>query len=152
MWADDDQLNNEPAVEALEYEGFKVLKAASGSAVLSQLERHWPDVDVLVLDIKMPPGSKLRSMDTLNGHRTGLVLAKRLRERYPKLPLLVLSFVRDPEVERWFKLQGAPWISKTASMTEVVHAISSLAHPRPVWRPPKCFIVQIGRASCRERV
>jgi predicted nucleotide-binding protein len=141
LWADDDQLNNEPAVEALEYEGFKVLTAASGSAVLSQLAQHWPNVHVLVLDIKMPPGSKLRGRDTLNGHRTGLVLAKLLRERYPQLPVVGLSFVRDPEVEAWFKLQGAPYISKTAPMKDIIRTIGSVAHARPVRRPPKCFIV-----------
>ncbi len=34
LWAEDDQLNNQPAVEALEYEGFRVLTATSGSMVL----------------------------------------------------------------------------------------------------------------------
>src|SRR6266581_6580970 len=141
LWAEDDQLNNQPAVEALEYEGFRVLTATSGSMVLSLLQRYWRNMDLLILDIKMPPGERLRRSETFNGHRTGLVLGKIVKKLYPKLPILGLSFVRDPEVEEWFQLQGAPYLSKTASIPEILRAINSLVHPRPVWRPPKCFIV-----------
>lgn len=74
-------VDDEPQVratvrEALAYEGYDVIEAADGAQALDVIPRTSPDV--VVLDLWMPV------MD-------GWTLRKRLQERYPEIPVIVLS-------------------------------------------------------------
>ena len=48
----------------------------------------------------MPPGEVLESEDTLRGLRTGVLLAKRIMESWPDIPIVVLTNSRDPYVHQ----------------------------------------------------
>ena len=83
-------VDDEPQVratvrEALAYEGYDVTEAADGAQALDIIPQNRPDV--VVLDLWMPV------MD-------GWTLRKRLHERYPEIPVIVLSAmeIREPDL------------------------------------------------------
>lgn len=57
------------------------------------------EFDLVILDVMMPPGKLLANEDTGNGVFTGLVLAKRIREKCPDLPIILLSNVAGKTLE-----------------------------------------------------
>lgn len=78
--ADDDILFREGLVLLLARSGFEVVGQAADSARLLELVReHVPDV--VVVDVRMPPTRTIE----------GLVAAKRIRELFPPMGILVLS-------------------------------------------------------------
>lgn len=68
--------------QMLREQGYRVLCAASGEAALELLQRH-ARVDLLFTDVLMPGGMN------------GLVLAARVRERLPGLPVLLSTGYAD---------------------------------------------------------
>ena len=68
--------------QVLSEQGYRVLCAASGEAALELLQRHGR-VDLLFTDVLMPGGMN------------GLVLAGRVRERLPELPVLLSTGYAD---------------------------------------------------------
>lgn len=68
------------------------------------------NVDVLILDIMMPPG--LLGMDkTEAGLRTGMVVYEKVRDmkQGAELPVIILTNVRNPNVVDYFQKQKNCW-------------------------------------------
>ncbi len=87
-------VEDEPAVRAvaargLERGGFRVLQASGGAAALELMEGHEPP-DLVLTDLMMPGVG-------------GAELARRLRERWPALPILFMSGYSVEDLRR----QGA---------------------------------------------
>lgn len=76
LLAEDDRAVRDALVRALRFEGYAVIAVADGSEVLDQVAELAPDV--VVLDVMMP-------------HVDGLTAARRLRERFKALPILMLT-------------------------------------------------------------
>ncbi|WP_198536340.1 LuxR C-terminal-related transcriptional regulator [Streptomyces resistomycificus] len=80
--AEDSVLLREGVAGLLARFGHQVLAAVGDAdALLAAVAGHGPDVDVVVTDVRMPPGFQ----------DEGLHAAVRLREERPGLPVLVLS-------------------------------------------------------------
>ncbi|MBH5334635.1 response regulator transcription factor [Streptomyces pactum] len=79
--ADDSTLLREGLVRLLAEEGHEVVSAVGdGTALLAEVDRH-PDVDAVVVDVRMPPTHT----------DEGLRAALRIRERHTGVGVLVLS-------------------------------------------------------------
>jgi CheY-like chemotaxis protein len=83
--------------QALRDGGFHVSKAQGPDDALEELSSKNKEVDLVILDIMMPPGKAYEKEDTLDGLRTGVFLAKAIQSRRPHLPILVLTNVQNPE-------------------------------------------------------
>lgn len=84
--AEDDYLVREGARAVLAAAGLEVLGTADCPDQLEELlDRHVPDA--VVLDIRMPPTYTTEGID----------LAKRVRERFPQMGIVMLSQHADPE-------------------------------------------------------
>lgn len=80
--ADDDVLLREGLAVLLTRHGFEVVGQAGDGARLMELVReHAPDLDVVIVDIRMPP----------SGATEGLIAALKIRESFPSVAILVLS-------------------------------------------------------------
>ena len=78
--AEDDILLREGVASLLERSGFKVCgQAGDGSELMALVRRHEPEL--VVVDIRMPPTHTVE----------GLEAAREIRERFPKIGILVLS-------------------------------------------------------------
>jgi two-component system, cell cycle sensor histidine kinase and response regulator CckA len=84
----------------LKNEGFQVLEAEDGQAALELMQRRAAPVDLVITDVAMP---------RMNGRE----LATRLREDWPKLPVLFISGYTDDEmVRRGLIDPNHPFLSK----------------------------------------
>lgn len=91
--------------------GYRASSAHSAEAALSALSaRYW---DVLVTDLNLPGGS-------------GLLL---LRERYPRLPAVLMS-ARAPGSIPWeLRSLNATWLQKPFSATQLIAKVRAALQP-----------------------
>jgi two-component system, NtrC family, sensor kinase len=78
LLAEDNEEVAEVTAGMLEGLGYKVMRAASGSEALDQIEKD-ADIDLVITDIVMP------------GETNGIDLARVIRERHPGLPVLLTT-------------------------------------------------------------
>ncbi|MBI5471725.1 MAG: response regulator transcription factor [Ignavibacteriae bacterium] len=91
-------------------------EASNGNEVLAFLEKH--KVDVVVLDVTMPG-------------RNGIEVLKDIHQRYPTLPVLVLSMhPEDQYALRALRAGASGYITKESAPTELVSAIRKVMRGR----------------------
>lgn len=90
---DDDQWFLEPLVDALSYEGFRVLTARTAQEALACLARE--SVDLVTVDMMLDPGESLR--EHVKSQTTGIYLCRQIKALYPRLDIFCVSVVSDPE-------------------------------------------------------
>jgi DNA-binding NarL/FixJ family response regulator len=99
-------IQHEPEVEIVD-------EASNGEEALTKLANSQPDV--LLLDVKMP------GLD-------GLATMREIHERWPDLPVLILSMYDDPEyVEQALLAGAAGYLLKSVSRDELVRAVAAAA-------------------------
>jgi two-component system OmpR family response regulator len=118
--ADDDAALREVVAYALRRDGFAVVEAADGAAVLRQVALRAPDL--VVLDVAMP------EVD-------GLEACRRLRGAGSRVPILFLS-TRSDEIDRVLGLElgGDDYLGKPFSPRELVSRVKAIlrrAEPAP---------------------
>jgi DNA-binding response OmpR family regulator len=100
---------------------FRVVMATSGEAALELLDRL--TVDLVVTDLKMP------GMD-------GLELIRRLRDRHPGLPVMVMTAFKSSQAETALaRFLPLAILDKPLDFREFVDAINTALFPRPGKRP-----------------
>lgn len=93
-----------------------VSEAGDGDEALEKLDASLPDV--VLLDVKMP---NLGGLETL----------RRIRERWPRLPVLILTMHDDPEyVEQALQAGASGYLLKTITREELVRAVRAVAEGR----------------------
>jgi DNA-binding NtrC family response regulator len=108
--ADDDEVSCQLFAEALEAEGFHVDEVTSGGQALESLsdESH----DLLVIDVRMPGMS-------------GLEVTRRVHEKYPALPIIVMTAFGSIETAVEAIQEGAfDFISKPMNLAELKRIVS----------------------------
>lgn len=105
---DDEQVFLEPLADALESEGFRVLKASSGSEALELLEHN--GVDVVTIDIMLDPGESLS--ESTDPHGTGIFLCEEITRKYPKIAAFCISVVSEIKVIRHIESLGVRFLRK----------------------------------------
>lgn len=119
---DDEQGFIEPLKDALEYEGHVVLTASTGEAGLKVLGEN--DVDLVTVDIMMPPGTSLEK--DMSSHETGIFLCEEIRIRYPQCEVFCISVVNDKEVIAFIQELGVRFLRKGETpLRKILDMISS---------------------------
>lgn len=93
--ADDDIWFVQPFIEELLDTGFRVLQSRTGAETIEMLFRE--QVDLLILDIMMPPGNSFPEpvLDT----RTGIKVAEFVRRvMNASFPIIYYTVISDPSV------------------------------------------------------
>ena len=71
-------------------------------------------MELVILDISMPPGKFLEDYDTKAGLRTGVVFYDKLREIAPSLPIIIFTNVSDEKVRlRFDGVNNCLFLNKT---------------------------------------
>lgn len=113
---DDDTMVREATAWMLEGAGFLVHEAADGVAALEHLVKSGPP-DLVITDINMP------RMD-------GLTLTEHVRQRWPSMPVLIVTGRPQPPGTRPYMLKPFGW-------DELIGAVSRLLHiDEPDFRRP----------------
>jgi len=96
-------------------------EADSAASALEAVAELMPDV--VLLDVHLPD-------------RSGLEVLTEMRERFPDVPVVVLSMADEPAyVEEAVRAGAAGYLLKTASGDELVNAIRSVFSGEPVLHP-----------------
>jgi len=100
LFVDDDVYFGNSYIYALRDEGYEVIEANSVDSALTLARTR--DFDAVILDIMLPHGKFFDDFETQGGFKTGLALARELRNRLPESKVLALTMSTDPEVQEWF--------------------------------------------------
>ena len=139
LFVDDEKYQTQRYADALRDAGFSVhlTHTTHGALKLARMRQY----DVAVLDVMMSPGRAFRVRDTAGGQKTGLALARELRNILPEIFLVALTNADDPEVEAWFSSEerGAFLLKSVIRPAELPHAVRRIL--RDPDDPPRVFIV-----------
>jgi CheY-like chemotaxis protein len=102
MFIDDDPRRMGLYVEELREAGYEVVFHADVDTALTALEDAGEKVDLVVLDISMPPGNAFRFEDTVGGSRTGLPLYDKIRSFRPDVKVVAFTNVPDRRLAEHF--------------------------------------------------
>jgi predicted nucleotide-binding protein len=95
---DDDRYTAKALADVLaDYGGYEVQRAGSVDAALELLERV--PFRLVIVDLRMPPGSHFDDLETEGGHKTGLAVARWLHKQFPAMKVIVHTGGLDREAE-----------------------------------------------------
>lgn len=101
----------------------KVAGVANFEEARRELDRH-PETDALLLDLDMP------GMEGL----TGLAV---LRSEHPTVPIIVVSALREPSLQRRvYELGASAYIEKSASLPQIANTVRAVLDGE-VFAPPE---------------
>jgi DNA-binding response OmpR family regulator len=110
---EDDEPTRLAMTTILVQEGYLVLNAATGHDALANLRMPLSSIDVVILDVHLPDVS-------------GIDLCERLREMYPKLPVVVCTGEANPaEVARLLELGVHRYFEKPVSPEEILATVEA---------------------------
>jgi CheY-like chemotaxis protein len=110
LMIDDDLFMMEVYETALKESQFEVTRFSGENCVAQGvhfLEEKASSVDLVIVDIMMPPGKTLKDQDTNQGMKAGVVLLEMLKVKYPNLPLLGLTNMNRERLEQIQNM--VPW-------------------------------------------
>jgi CheY-like chemotaxis protein len=122
----------ETRVKMLETDGYKVISAKDGTEALNCLKRE--RVDLILLDIMMPPGDELNSEDVRGGFSSGVVFTKKIKEKeeWRSIPIIVITANPDRDIERELTELGvSKYFKKPVSQSELEEAIKEWLEVEP---------------------
>lgn len=124
--ADDEQWYADGLVYALEFEGYRVVRARNGREMLATVQSEKDRPDLIILDVMMDPGEP--NDPNANGRRTGLAPLHRIREELglavSTLPVICLSVVQDEDLRNSMIRLGAEFLYKeNVTLDEIITKI-----------------------------
>ena len=84
-------------------EGYDVVFLDKVDPAFAYLENRADEIDLIILDVMMPTGTKLDRKQTSDGLMTGVVFYDMTRKKLPTLPILVFTNYSDEDVENRLK-------------------------------------------------
>jgi two-component system nitrogen regulation response regulator NtrX len=105
---DDDQWFLEPLADALDYEGYKVIKARTAADALGVLERE--KVDLVTIDIMLDPGEEFKGK--VDSHGAGLFLCREISKKYPNIDAFCISVVSEMSTIQEIESLGIRFLRK----------------------------------------
>jgi CheY-like chemotaxis protein len=90
----------ESKFDVMRDEGIEVLAISKVQDAMPAIETHVSTLSAIVLDIIMPPAPLYTPSETNGGKKTGLRLLKDIRNRWPKIPVVVVSVMPGEELAK----------------------------------------------------
>ncbi|MFC1901879.1 response regulator [Chloroflexota bacterium] len=107
--ADDEIGYAEGIIDALEFEGYRVLTARSAESALNILKKG--NIDLALVDIMMPQGKSLEKSG-VRSDRTGVILCRTIKTRHPLIPIICLSVVSKRDTIREIQQMNIRFLRK----------------------------------------
>jgi CheY-like chemotaxis protein len=106
---DDEPREMDAFVRELELSGYQVVIHTSVDSALKYLENNLKSIEIIILDIMMPPGNTFRTSDTESGLRTGIVMYDKIRKIDSEIATIIFTNVSDRLVEERFRHENRCW-------------------------------------------
>jgi len=95
VFLDDEKGFVESYVDELEFQGHHIRHVTKVDDAMDLLKKSIEDIELLILDIMMPPGQTFRDVNTIAGLETGIHVYKSIRSLSPDLPIIVFTNMHD---------------------------------------------------------
>lgn len=105
---DDEPAFLEALADALEFEGFRVLKATNAEEGIKILSNH--RIDLVTIDVMIDPGPSLRSK--VQPHEAGIYICEYVAKNHPQLDAFCISVVSDAETIKKIQSFGVKFLRK----------------------------------------
>src|ERR1041385_5181227 len=109
LFVGDELRGTDSYVQELNFSGHEVKVAKDVDLAMTILLEAPSSVELLILDVMMPPGRAFRNARTLFGLRTGVFFFDEIRSLRPDLPILVFTNVTEHAVRARFQGLEACW-------------------------------------------
>jgi predicted nucleotide-binding protein len=135
---DDDRYHLGLLARYLDDTAFSVTRADSVSKALAAADAG--ELDLVIMDVRMPDEGIFPSEETHAGYETGIPLARAIRARHPDVRILALTASLEASVQEWFTRDATvAYLAKPTSRKPVLRAVKKLLGlPK---EPPQIFIV-----------
>lgn len=80
--------------------GYEVVFHNNVDTAWDFFEKHIEEIDLVILDIMMPPEKQFSTERTNGGLKTGLFFYKRIRARTQEMPVILFTNFSDEDVEK----------------------------------------------------
>ncbi len=129
MFVDDDEFYSLRYVAALRDHGLQVTFVETAELALKHIDTR--ALDLLIVDMMMTPAAGT-SLESSGGFHTGLLIARRARDRYPHLPVIGLSFDGSSAGDAFWYGHKSLFLTKssTGPVQLARHACRMLGLPR----------------------
>ncbi len=122
------------------FSGANLLEADSLDSLLTLLDKEETDVDLLLLDLKMPGANGM----------SGLI---QLRNQHPDLPIVVISASEEHSVVKQVRSHGAfGFIPKSSDMRALVSALNQVLEGEPFFPEGMNEADDDGHTELAERI
>jgi len=137
LLVDDERRYMVSYLEELKFSTYKIEYRKDVSVALNFLKEHLQEIELLILDIMMPPSSLFKNEDTNGGLRTGIQFFELIRSIAPELPVLILTNVSGADVEKYFYAQPNCWYIRKENCLpfELVDEIDQILSEHPKLDP-----------------
>lgn len=105
MMVDDEPRRMDAYRRELQDTGYTVEMYSGVDHALADLEADVRRIQLLILDVMLPPGQAFKDVDTQEGLRTGERFYERVRNLRPTLPVVFLTNVSDPRLTKKYHRQ-----------------------------------------------
>ena len=112
LWIDDDVNNPELQSEKDALEELGCIITPVTNPDYFEID-NVPLYDCIIIDLSMPIGTKLTVAETNMGTRTGFVLLKKIKEKYPNSKAIMYSVFEAPDVMDYCMDNGIPYWKKS---------------------------------------
>jgi CheY-like chemotaxis protein len=109
LFIDDEKRFVDTYILELEECGHHVLYTPSVDDAWILLQKNENNLDLLIIDMMMPPGTLFKNVDTIDGLRTGLHFYRRVREKLPECPVIILKNISDERIFNDFSKEKKCW-------------------------------------------
>lgn len=110
--------------EILNKQGIEIIQVDKVKDAMNVIGFNISSTGLIVLDIIMPPEEYYTLEETNGGTTTGLRLLKDIREKYPDIPIMIISIRRRQKSENLLKLYKVKeYLEKPISTAEIAIAI-----------------------------
>src|SRR3989304_2288098 len=96
LFVDDETRRMESYKEEMELSCYEVKFLQDVDSAWRFFENNFEKIDLLILDLIMPPGQIFKDENTEDGLRTGIFLFKKIREKATALPTVLFSGGQPP--------------------------------------------------------
>lgn len=128
LFIDDEPRYMDSYIRELELSKYEVVFQHNVDEALKFFEDNLTRINLIILDIMMPPGSSFKDVDTQLGLRTGVYFYERVRQTAPELSIIILTNVSDIQLANQFKREKNCWLLRKEEylpfeLTEYVETI-----------------------------
>lgn len=151
LFIDDEKRVMSSHVLELILEGYDVVFETNVDEALDFFQKNLDDIELLVLDIMMPPGETFKNADVEGGLRTGIRLYRIIREHAPNLQVFVFTNVSADDAAEYFRKEPKCWFGQKVDYLpyEFVEEVKRFVRP-PAAAPAADAEVRKSAAPRRE--